>query len=81
MDIDSTVIELHLEYYPPYPLFQPINKEDLVNERKVSTEEAFYAADSLNIEYIETSAKTGKNLEKIFYRIADSLVKLRKKND
>jgi Ras-related protein Rab-1A len=57
------------------------NKEDLVSERKVSTEEAFRVAESLNIEYIETSAKTGKNLEKIFYRIADSLVKIRKKNN
>ena len=55
------------------------NKEDLVNERKISAEEAIRAAESLNIEYIETSAKTGKNLENIFYRIADSLVKLRKK--
>ena len=57
------------------------NKEDLVSERKVSTEEASRVAKSLNIEYIETSAKTGKNLEKIFYRIAASLVKLRKKKD
>ncbi|GAG62487.1 unnamed protein product [marine sediment metagenome] len=57
------------------------NKEDLVSERKVSKKEASRVAKSLNIEYIETSAKTGKNLEKIFYRIADSLVKLRKKND
>ena len=57
------------------------NKEDLVSERKISTKEANRVAKSLNIEYIETSAKTGKNLEKIFYRIADSLVKLRKKND
>ena len=57
------------------------NKEDLVSERKISTKEANRVAKSLNIEYIETSAKTGKNLEKIFYRIADSLVKLRKKNE
>ncbi len=57
------------------------NKEDLVGERKVSTAEASSVAKSLNIGYVETSAKTGKNVEQLFYRIADSLLKTKKKND
>ncbi|MHA2281491.1 MAG: Rab family GTPase [Promethearchaeota archaeon] len=73
-------IKKHLEIYQKTIVgFILGNKEDLVNERKVPAEEAKKVAKSLNIEYIETSAKTGKNLEKIFYRIADSLVKLKKK--
>jgi len=73
-------IKKHLEIYDKKIIgFILGNKEDLVNERKVSREEAMKVAKSLNIEYLETSAKTGKNLEKIFYRIADSLVKLKKK--
>ncbi len=56
------------------------NKEDLVSERKVPIEEAIDVAQSLNIEYIETSAKTGKNLEEIFYKLAESLVKQKKKD-
>jgi GTPase SAR1 family protein len=30
-----------------------------------------------NLEYIETSALTGKNIEESFYKIADNLVKSR----
>jgi len=73
-------IKKHLEIYDKKIVgFILGNKEDLVNERKVPEEEAMKVAKSLNIEYLETSAKTGKNLEKIFYRIAESLINLKKK--
>ena len=65
----------------PKPWWSRANYEQFQNERLGYKKEANRVAKSLNIEYIETSAKTGKNLEKIFYRIADSLVQLRKKND
>ncbi|ARF10721.1 Ras family GTPase [Hokovirus HKV1] len=42
------------------------NKYDLSEDRQVSTEEGLEAAKNLNIEYIETSAKTGFNIEKAF---------------
>ncbi|MFX1490617.1 MAG: Rab family GTPase, partial [Promethearchaeota archaeon] len=46
------------------------NKEDLKAERKVSLEEARQVAESLHLEYLETSAKTGKNVEESFYKVA-----------
>ena len=50
------------------------NRIDLVNERKVSTEEARSHFENMNppIPYIETSAKTGENVNKVF----DVLVRL-----
>ncbi|MFX1374612.1 MAG: Rab family GTPase [Promethearchaeota archaeon] len=51
------------------------NKEDLIEERKVSTEEALKRAENLNLEYIETSAKTGKNIEQSFFKLAETLFK------
>eukprot|EP01124_Arcella_intermedia_P035574 TRINITY_DN9100_c0_g1_i1.p1 TRINITY_DN9100_c0_g1~~TRINITY_DN9100_c0_g1_i1.p1 ORF type:complete len:192 (-),score=39.87 TRINITY_DN9100_c0_g1_i1:41-616(-) len=45
-------------------------KCDLVDERVVSTQEAQEFADELNLEYIETSAKSGSNVEEAFVRLA-----------
>ena len=53
------------------------NKEDLIDNRKVTTEEALKVANKLNLEYIETSALTGKNVEESFFKVAETLVKLR----
>jgi Ras-related protein Rab-1A len=60
------------------------NKEDLVNERKISTEEALELAKNNNTDYIESSAKTGKNIEEILYKLAESIIlskKIVKKSD
>ncbi|MFX1457626.1 MAG: GTP-binding protein [Promethearchaeota archaeon] len=60
------------------------NKEDLVNERKISTEEAIDLAKKNHTDYIESSAKTGKNIKEILYRLAESIIeskKIIKKND
>ena len=38
------------------------------NRRQVSTEEAMKTAKDNGMNYIETSAKTGKNVEAVFYR-------------
>lgn len=51
------------------------NKEDLVEQRKIQTEEALKLAETLNLEYIETSALTGKNIEQSFYKAAETLYK------
>uniref|UniRef100_A0A6B2LLS7 Uncharacterized protein n=1 Tax=Arcella intermedia TaxID=1963864 RepID=A0A6B2LLS7_9EUKA len=45
-------------------------KCDLVDERVVSAQEAQDFADELNLEYIETSAKSGSNVEEAFVRLA-----------
>jgi GTPase SAR1 family protein len=44
------------------------NKVDL--EREVEKEEALDTAKRLGCEYLETSAKTGENVEKAFEKIA-----------
>ena len=51
------------------------NKEDLLYERKIPTEEVIKIAKTLNLEYIETSALTGKNIEQSFYKVAETLFK------
>ena len=53
------------------------NKEDLFDERKVKFEEAMKLVDKFNLEYIETSALTGKNVEKSFLKLSEALLKSR----
>ncbi|MFX1590543.1 MAG: Rab family GTPase [Promethearchaeota archaeon] len=52
------------------------NKIDLIKERVVSQLDAMRLANALNVKYIETSALTGKNIEKCFtnlaYRLSDT---------
>ncbi|MFX1259563.1 MAG: Rab family GTPase, partial [Promethearchaeota archaeon] len=50
------------------------NKNDLIKERVISKEEAFVLADNLNMEFIETSALTGDNVNNAFYKIAERLL-------
>lgn len=51
------------------------NKIDLVEEREVSTEEGRELAEELSLSYIETSAKTGENIEDAFRMLALQLIK------
>jgi len=51
------------------------NKEDLISKRDIASEEALKIANKLNLEYIETSALTGKNVEESFLKLAESLIK------
>jgi small GTP-binding protein len=51
------------------------NKEDLVDDRKINFEESLSLAAKLNLEYIEISALTGKNVEAIFFKLAETIVK------
>ncbi|VDD96273.1 unnamed protein product [Enterobius vermicularis] len=46
------------------------NKIDLHNERKVKYEEAKHLAESYNIPFIETSAKTGHNVQETFHEVS-----------
>jgi len=48
------------------------NQED----RKVTYEEGKEFADENNLEFIETSALTGKNIEKIFEKLVDQYEKM-----
>jgi small GTP-binding protein len=49
------------------------NKKDLEHARKVTAEDAQNLATELNLQYFETSALTGENIDEIFYTIAKSL--------
>ena len=56
------------------------NKNDLENERKVSFEEGKKFADSNDILFFESSAKTGNNVEDIFYKSAECISQRINKN-
>ena len=51
------------------------NKLDLKNRRKVDIKEVKEYADDINILYMEASAKTGDNIQNIFYTLVKELPK------
>ncbi|MEJ2248823.1 MAG: GTP-binding protein [Candidatus Lokiarchaeota archaeon] len=50
------------------------NKSDLIKERKVDRMEAENLANMLNLEYIETSALTGENIDNMFINMAQKIL-------
>ena len=51
-----------------------INKIDLENKRVISKEKAMEFAKSQNIDYIETSSKTGENIDKTIKMITEKVI-------
>ena len=51
------------------------NKSDLEDRRQVSKDEGQELADKYGIQFYETSAKTGDNVDAIFYNSADEIAK------
>ncbi|MFX0031689.1 MAG: Rab family GTPase [Candidatus Hodarchaeota archaeon] len=51
------------------------NKIDLEEDRKIILPMAEHLSEKLNAPYFETSALTGENVKKIFYKIADLVYK------
>ncbi len=49
------------------------NKSDLIEQRNVFGDEIIELADELGLEYIETSALTGKNVDKAFLKLGELL--------
>ncbi len=62
------------------PILLVGNKQDLDKERKVNFDDAKALADSWNIEYIETSAKTNFNCKEAFEKLAQKIVEMKKKD-
>ncbi|KAF8823801.1 GTP binding protein [Lentinula edodes] len=56
------------------------NKADLSDKRQVTLEEATATATSMNIMFMETSAKAGHNVKSLFKKIAMSLPGMEKEN-
>uniref|UniRef100_A0A6B2LWG8 Uncharacterized protein n=1 Tax=Arcella intermedia TaxID=1963864 RepID=A0A6B2LWG8_9EUKA len=50
------------------------NKCDLLNDRCVTTQEAQEFADHVELEFFETSAKTGENVEEAFVRLSTTVL-------
>ena len=50
------------------------NKCDLEDEIKISQDEALKLAAELNIGYLETSARIGKNIDKVFDNLVDNMI-------
>ena len=72
--IDSWLKELKSNSNPDVKIFLVGNKIDLEEDRVVSTEEAEDLVNDLEFDYfLETSAKTGFNAEKIFVQAAKLL--------
>ncbi|MFX0020829.1 MAG: Rab family GTPase [Candidatus Hermodarchaeota archaeon] len=51
------------------------NKEDLSDQRTINFDESSLMAQKLNLEYVETSALTGKNVEEIFFKLTKTLLR------
>ncbi len=51
------------------------NKSDLEDRRQVSKDEGQELADKYGLQFYETSAKTGDNVDAIFYNSADEIAK------
>ncbi|MHA1131250.1 MAG: GTP-binding protein [Candidatus Helarchaeota archaeon] len=52
------------------------NKIDLKKERVISEEQGKEKAESFLLDFMETSAKTGKNVEKVFFLITSKLLEI-----
>ena len=55
------------------------NKNDLKDEGRITFDEGRNLADQLNLQFIETSALTGENVDEAFYKIAEKLIKIKSK--
>jgi len=53
------------------------NKADLVEEKRVQSEEALVFGQKFSIDVIETSAKTADNVDKAFNRLGEKLIDTR----
>ncbi|TFF86372.1 MAG: GTP-binding protein [Promethearchaeota archaeon] len=56
------------------PVVLLANKVDLDDERVVSNEDIKKKAEELGIEYLETSAKTGNNVDKAFEKLINKII-------
>ncbi|GJN08816.1 hypothetical protein PR202_ga26773 [Eleusine coracana subsp. coracana] len=73
LNTSKWVEEVHTQRGGDVLIFLVGNKTDLVDKRKVSTEEGEAKAQEHDATFIETSAKAGFNIKPLFRKIATSL--------
>ncbi|KAH9815759.1 small GTPase superfamily [Melampsora americana] len=61
----------------PFPFVIVGNKKDLIDQRSVGTSEGAQIANATGGLFYECSAKTGANVDEIFFQLIRSVVKLR----
>ncbi|NVM30749.1 MAG: GTP-binding protein [Candidatus Helarchaeota archaeon] len=75
--LDTWISKLQQQLDPQFPYVVVGNKTDLQDLRKVQEAHAHkFLKNKRHSIYFEASAKTGKNVEDLFRRIADELIKL-----
>eukprot|EP01117_Protostelium_nocturnum_P009546 TRINITY_DN3405_c0_g1_i1.p1 TRINITY_DN3405_c0_g1~~TRINITY_DN3405_c0_g1_i1.p1 ORF type:complete len:197 (+),score=50.52 TRINITY_DN3405_c0_g1_i1:364-954(+) len=73
-NLKHRIAEIDREAYEPVSKILVGNKSDLEEARAVTTEEGTEFANSLGIPFIETSAKSGSNVEELFSSLSESIM-------
>ena len=74
-NVKSWVSQIHEEISDKVVIYLVGNKVDMEEERKVTTEEGQKLAEELGVPFIETSAKSGLNIDEIFIDIVERIHK------
>ncbi|MEM2109636.1 MAG: Rab family GTPase [Candidatus Odinarchaeota archaeon] len=77
-NVDAWLKEVE-EFTGPVPMIICGNKIDLADKRQVSTKQGSSYANKLKKTFIETSAKTGENVENAFVELCSEILSARKK--
>ena len=75
-NIDNWLIDLRTNGDKDIIIVLIGNKSDLIDKREVSKEEAEIKAEQFNIAFLETSAKSGENIDKAFTEIIEQIYKI-----
>jgi len=76
--ITNWIEEVHRHTPADLPIVLVGNKSDLVDERKVSREEATALAEQMHLSYMETSALNASNVEQAFTLLVTSIYNKKK---
>lgn len=71
--IPNWIEEVHRHTPPDLPIVLVGNKSDLVDQRKVTQEQAMALAQKLNVSYLETSALNASNVEQAFTTVVTNI--------
>jgi len=74
-NVKSWVSQIHEEISDKVVIYLVGNKIDMDDERKVKTEEGQKLAEELGVPFVETSAKSGENIDNIFSDITERIDK------